>query len=94
MSKTWSRRLQTLYWDASTSLPEQVILNIREIQEAEDDRMYPGLQHLWIDFYEDVMDNQTNQLYTRVRSEAIFSESFNATLEMSPLVDMLMNIVI
>lgn len=53
VSNTWSLKLQTLYWDASTSLPDQVILRIRQIQEAEDrgPEVLAGLQNLWIDFF-------------------------------------------
>lgn len=55
ISSTWSRRLQTIYWDASTTLPEQVILNLRRIQESEGDSETChclGLEHLCIDYSE------------------------------------------
>lgn len=76
VSKTWSRKLFTLYWDASTTLPKQIMLNIRQIQEEEDGpcSSYPGLRNLWIDFYENVIDPSASFLM-RVRSEAIFSKS-------------------
>lgn len=54
VSGMWSRKLRTIYWDASTSFSEDVILNIRRIQETSSSyKDYPGLQSLWIDFFEE-----------------------------------------
>lgn len=77
MSKTWSRKLTSIYWDASTSLPDQVILNIRHLQEESmEETLYEtsGLQHLWIDYYEEIVTNGILQLREPIRSQAIFSE--------------------
>ena len=66
----WSRKLHTIYWDASTSFSEDVILNIRRIQETKVFySQFPGLQNLWIDYFEDKVRDQSD-----VRMRSIFSE--------------------
>lgn len=62
ISGTWSKRLQTIYWDATTTFPEGVIDNIRQIQECSNDGEtvadLPGLQHLCIDYIERTMEEE------------------------------------
>lgn len=60
VSSTWTSRLRTIYWDATTAFPECVILNIREIQEstAKDGVSgFPGLENLCIDYVERTTDD-------------------------------------
>lgn len=63
ISSTWSKRLRTIYWDATTTFPEKVIFNIRQIQESDDDNHLPGLEHLCIDYVEKRDDEKNYRRY-------------------------------
>jgi hypothetical protein len=87
ISSTWSKRLSTIYWDASTTFPVEIMLNIRRIQEACNDTetsAFPGLEHLCIDFVERTMeeretaesvDYENSDTFEHARRMAFFRES-------------------
>lgn len=82
ISSTWSKQLQTIYWDATTTLPEEVILNIRQIQESSDDddtSSFPGLLHLCIDYIEQTSEEKEYNLLNNFHDTPTFEHARRMT---------------
>jgi hypothetical protein len=77
ISSTWSKKLRTIYWDASTCFPEEIIVNIRKIQEEDtsgtNQMQFPGLENLWID-YRELHEGRSLE---RIRSDSIYSTCYD-----------------